>query len=116
MDLQGPELACKVVLEGKRPPRPNGSESLGITDEVWDLLELCWAEDASSRPTVDYVVGCLDRAAKLWTEDATPSLLVSEAGVQEVINLDRERAQKIADRLDKVRRHASVQHKCISDL
>ena len=106
---QGPELACQVVLEGKRPHRPNGSESLGITDEIWDLLGLCWAEDVSSRPTVSYVMGCLDRAAKHWTEDATTPLLVSGAGVQEMMDIERERAQKIADELDKVRRHVNVQ-------
>ena len=79
---QGPEFACQVTLEGKRPPRPNSSETLGITDEIWDLLELCWTEDVSSRPEVNHVVGCLERAEK------------------------HEKAQKIADELDKVRRHA----------
>ena len=107
---QKPELACEVVLEGKRPPRPNNSESLGITDVLWDLLELCWAKDPSSRPTVNRVMGCLEGAARNWTADATAFLLASEAGVQEVMNMERERAQKIADDLDKARRRVSVRH------
>ena len=107
---QGPELACKVILEGKRPPRPNNSESLGITDEIWDLLELCWAKEASSRPTVKDVVDRLEMAAKNRTEDVVASLSMSEAGAQEIINVHRERAQKIADGLDKVCGHANVQY------
>ena len=111
---QAPELACQV-LEGKRPPRPNGSKSLGITDEIWALLELCWARDASSRPAVDDVVVCLERAAKHWTEDAVASLLASEAKVQEEMDMEREKAQKIADEFDEVRRHMNAQRNYRSD-
>jgi len=100
---QKPELACQVVLEGKRPPRPSNSEGLGITDEIWNLLELCWAKDASSRPLVNHVVRCLEGAAGCWIADAAAFLLASEAGVQEVMNMKHEKAQKIADELDKVR-------------
>ena len=105
---QKPELACQVVLEGKRPPRPISSEGLGITNDIWNLLELCWAKDASSRPVINHVVGCLKLAAKHWTADATAFLLASEAGVREVMNMEHEKAQKIADELDKVRRHMGI--------
>lgn len=112
---QKPEVAFGVVLEGKRPPRPNNSESLGITNKIWDLLELCWAKDISLRPTVNNVVRFLEGVAKRWTADATAFLLASEAGVQEVMNMEREKAQKVADDLDKVCRLASVQHKWSPD-
>ena len=112
---QKPELACEVVLGGKRPPRPNNSENLGITNEIWDLLELCWRKDASLRPTANHVVRCLEVATKHWTADATAFLLANESGVQEVMSMEREKAQKIADDLDKVRKHASVQHDWNSD-
>lgn len=101
---QKAELACEVLLEGKRPPRPNNSESLGITNELWDLLELCWGKDPSSRPTVNCVIGCLEGVASNWTADTTAFLLASEAGVQEVMGMEREKAQKIADDIDEVRR------------
>jgi len=107
---QKPELACQVVLEGKRPPRPSNSGGLGITDEIWYLLELCWAKDASSRPVVNHVVRSLENIVEYWTADATAFLLASEAGVQEVVNMKNEQAQKIADDLDKVRRHTGIQH------
>ena len=106
---QKQELACEVALEGKRPTRPNNSESLGITDEIWGLLDLCWVKDASSRPTVCNVMRCLEGVAKNWTADPIAFLLASEAGVQEVMEMKRERAQKIADDLDEVRRRVRAQ-------
>ena len=104
-----PELACQVVLEGKRPRRPSNSKGLGITDEIWDLLELCWARDASSRPVVNHVVRHLGLAAERWTADAAEFLLASEAGVQELMYMESEKQQKIADEIDKVCRHAGAQ-------
>ena len=44
---------------------------------------------------------------KHWSADATAFLLASEAGVKEVMSMEREKAQKIADELDKVCRDAS---------
>ena len=108
-NLQELELVSRVVLEGKRPPRPNNSKSLGITNEIWYLLELCWAKDAFARPAVNYVVGRLEVAAKCWTADATAFLLASEAGVQERMDTEYEKAQKTADELDKVCGYVSAQ-------
>ena len=73
-------------------------------------MELCWAKDPSSRPTVNHVMGCLEGAARNWKADATAFLIASEAGVREVMNMEREKAQKIADDLDEVRRRVSVRH------
>ena len=103
------ELACQVVLEGKRPPRPSNSEGLGITDEIWDLLELCWAKDASSRPVVNHVSHHLGLAVERWTADATEFLLASEAGVQELMYMESEKLQGVADELDKVCRYVGIQ-------
>ena len=103
------ELACRVVLSGERPSRPSNSESLGITNEIWNLLEICWAKDAASRPTANHVVRCLKGAVKDWTADPATFLAGSKAGVQEVMSMDYERAQKFADELDKVCDHVSVE-------
>jgi hypothetical protein len=94
------DLACRVVLSGERPSRPSNSESLGITNEIWSLLETCWAKDAASRPNVNHVVRCLKGAVKDW--DPATFLAGSKAGVQEGTGMDHERAQKFADELDKV--------------
>ena len=103
------ELACKVVLSDERPSRPSDSESLGITNEIWSLLEICWIKDATSRPTANDVARCLKGAVKYWIADPIAFLAGSEAGVQEVINMGHERAQMIADELDKVRDRMNVE-------
>ena len=99
------EVAFNVAIEGKRPPRPNNSKNLGITDDIWKLLELCWSKNPSSRPEVSRVAGHLKGAVKHWRADATSFLLASEAGVQEVMGMEPEKAQKIADDIDKVGSH-----------
>ncbi|KAF9781255.1 kinase-like domain-containing protein, partial [Thelephora terrestris] len=107
---QKPEVAVDVVLEGKRPPRPKNSESLGITNEIWNLLEMCWAKNVASRPKVGQVVAYLNRVAKNWTADATAFLLASSAGFQEVMSMEPEKVQKIADDIDQVRKHVQDQN------
>ena len=67
-------------------------------NELWHLLELYWTRDPSSRPTVHHVVGCLEGAARNWKADATAFLIASAAGVQEVMNMEREKAQTLGIR------------------
>jgi hypothetical protein len=46
------------LIDGLRPSRPEGDSCRirGLTDEVWNLIETCWAEDPSQRPTATQVV------------------------------------------------------------
>ncbi|KZT71410.1 kinase-like protein [Daedalea quercina L-15889] len=43
------------ILTGKRPLRPLEAKSLGLSDEVWEVMERCWREDRLRRPRI-YVV------------------------------------------------------------
>ena len=52
----------------------------------------------------------LEGAVERWTADPATFLLASEAGVQEVMNMKHEKAQKIADELDQVCRGVGVQY------
>ena len=105
---QKPEVACKVVLGDERPSLPSNSENLGITTDIWKLLEQCWIRDISSRPPIKYVLRCLKESAKGWVADAAAFLVGSEAGFREVMKMDYEKAQKLADELDKVRSHVNT--------
>ncbi|KAH8794589.1 hypothetical protein DL96DRAFT_1650605 [Flagelloscypha sp. PMI_526] len=40
------------LFQQERPPRP----SEGITDDVWNLIELCWHREPSERPSSSEVV------------------------------------------------------------
>lgn len=45
-------------MEGKRPARPlhDLSRTRGLNDEVWSLVESCWAQNPAERPSADQVV------------------------------------------------------------
>jgi len=56
-----------VVLGGGRPMRPQGEAGRWFTDAVWGILEHCWTPEPSNRPSISYVLECLDKASDLWT-------------------------------------------------
>lgn len=41
-----------MVLGGERPSKPENALELGLSDEVWKLLEDCWQTDRTSRPSI----------------------------------------------------------------
>ena len=97
------ELVCKIVLEDERPQQPRDSEKLGLTDEVWEVLQECWGKVPSTRPSVDIVSVCLKRVADTWVVDVPAFMLASKAGIDEVMNMKDDQAKDFANRLDKVR-------------
>ena len=44
-----------MVLEGRRPGRPQGAEGRLFTDAIWGVLELCWKPQPSERTSVEAV-------------------------------------------------------------
>jgi hypothetical protein len=97
------ELACKVVLEDERPPRPRDSEKLGFSDKIWETLRRCWEKKPSARPSIGVVSARLKRAAETWVVDVPAFMLASRAGVEQVMNLKQDQAKEFADMLDEVR-------------
>jgi hypothetical protein len=55
-----------MVFDGKRPGRPEG---LGVwfTDDVWAILERCWAHQPDDRPDIKDVLRCLEEVSIVWT-------------------------------------------------
>jgi ankyrin repeat protein len=49
-----PYLAAFHISEGKRPLRPDGDENVVIlpNDEEWNLIDLCWRQNPTERPTM----------------------------------------------------------------
>ncbi|KAJ7034625.1 kinase-like domain-containing protein [Mycena alexandri] len=57
-----------LVAEGHRPTRPSEEQSPQLTDELWDVIQLCWKQDWRERPTMPVVLGLLEtliRTARL---------------------------------------------------
>ena len=48
------------ILLGKRPNRPEGMESSGLTTEVWHCLTECWHQNPEERKTISDVLDLLD--------------------------------------------------------
>jgi len=62
----GPLIVMRKVIDGDRPGRPRGAEGPWFTDDLWEMLELCWSPLPRSRPAVEVVFGCLKRVSPTW--------------------------------------------------
>jgi len=59
-------IVIRKVVEGERPRRPQGSEAVWFTDDLWGTLEQCWSSQPKLRPTVDAVLECLEQESTAW--------------------------------------------------
>ena len=51
------------VLRGEHPGRPKG---VWFTDDLWGMLELCWATQPKSRPSIEAMLEYFMQASKDW--------------------------------------------------
>jgi Protein tyrosine and serine/threonine kinase len=66
-----PEAVIGRILRGRRPERPEESRKLGLSDNVWNMVEACWSKDPSLRPTVSEVVTCLNNAVATFFDEVS---------------------------------------------
>ena len=59
-------IVMRKVIDGERPGRPGGPEGAWFTDDLWWMLELCWATRSDSRPSAEAVLECLERISGTW--------------------------------------------------
>ena len=61
-----------AILRGERPGKPLDAESLGFSHELWDLLQLCWDESTSTRPTAQQLLDYMYPASLIpWVPHST---------------------------------------------
>ena len=70
-----PYIIVPRVMDGERPERPEGMEGVWFTDDLWRMLNRCWATQPDSRPSVATVLECLERVSR---DPGPPSLQVDE--------------------------------------
>lgn len=58
----------QMVLKGGRPDRPKDAESLGLTGEVWDIIQTCWQKNPDSRFGAFKLVECLTKALAVFSQ------------------------------------------------
>jgi len=63
--LRSPVVAC-AILRGERPGKPPNAVSLGFTEALWELLQSCWDESATGRPTARQLLDYLHPASHTW--------------------------------------------------
>ena len=55
-----------AIMRGDRPRKPLDAESLGFSEELWELVRLCWSETSSTRPTAQCLLDYLSPAYPSW--------------------------------------------------
>ena len=53
------------VLNGQRPERPKGRERTLFTDDLWEILGLCWKQQPGERTSAKAVLRCLEKTSLL---------------------------------------------------
>ena len=56
-----------AILRGQRPEKPINAESLGLSCDLWGLVQLSWSESSSIRPTAQRLFNHLSLASLSWT-------------------------------------------------
>jgi len=51
--------------------KPDNPETLGFSDTLWGLMEMCWSESPSSRPTAQELLRYLQDASHAWAPWST---------------------------------------------
>ena len=52
------------IFNDKRPNRPRGARGAWFTDELWEMLGLCWKRQPGDRPSLNSVLECLQGARR----------------------------------------------------
>jgi len=73
-----PLPAALAVLRGERPERPVDAESLGFSDTLWELVQLCWSESNSTRPTARQLLDYLSPASRTWVPPPVYPVIVAD--------------------------------------
>lgn len=64
-------IVMRKVLEGERPRIPEGIEGVWFVDDVWRMMNRCWAAQPESRPNAEAILNCLEGVSGNW---GSPSL------------------------------------------
>ena len=62
--LFGRFTVMRKIMDGEHPQRPRGAEGAWFTDDLWRMLNRCWATRPESRPSSSTVLGCLERVSR----------------------------------------------------
>jgi serine/threonine protein kinase len=59
-------IVIQKVIGGERPERPEGVKGEWFVGNLWKTLEMCWAAEPESRPSIQDVFECLEQVPRDW--------------------------------------------------
>ena len=63
-------VVVRKIIDGERPKRP---EEAWFTDDMWGLLECCWASKPRGRPGLEVVLQYLEKTSASWPKISHPA-------------------------------------------
>ena len=74
------QVVVLQVTTGQRPERPADSLFLGLSDRVWQVIEMCWQPQPDQRPVAGTVLSCFEKAVELFVPTPTITVMVTDPG------------------------------------
>lgn len=71
------EAVALLILQGNRPEMPRNSQTVGLTGDMWNLLQSCWQPDPSNRPTMEELVGRWQEFVECSNDDSSIDIAVT---------------------------------------
>ena len=66
-------IVMQKIRNGEQPKIPTGPERVWFTNDLWEMLGLCWLPKPESRPTIEAVLENLEYGVATW-EPLPPGL------------------------------------------
>jgi len=75
-------IVMRKVVDGERPTRPEGIKGVWFTDDLWEMMELCWAPRPENRPDTAAVLERLEQVSRVSRSWTPPSPQMEENVVE----------------------------------
>jgi len=59
-------IVQRMIVDGVRPERPGGVQESWFTNDLWGMLNRCWAAQSESRPGIGIVFQHLEQISATW--------------------------------------------------
>ena len=79
-----------MVISGERPERPQGDAGGLLTDEIWEVLGLCWREQPNDRPNANRVHSALEGGLSMPPSDVDGEAETSTDDEQSAAHTEKE--------------------------